>query len=28
MAVVNPRLDDAATREVTEQLSEVLDGAW
>ena len=28
MAVVNPRLDEAATREVTEQLSEVLDGAW
>ena len=27
-AVVNPRLDDAAAREVTEQLSEVLDGAW
>ena len=27
-SVVNPRLDDAATREVTEQLGEVLDGAW
>ena len=26
--VINPKLDDAATREVTEQLSEVLDGAW
>jgi hypothetical protein len=28
MAVVNPKLDEAATREVTEQLAEVLDGAW
>lgn len=28
MAVTNPKLDEAATREVTEQLSEVLDGAW
>ena len=27
-AVVNPKLDEAATREVTEQLGEVLDGAW
>lgn len=27
-AVLNPRLDDETTREVTEQLSEVLDGAW
>jgi len=27
-SVVNPRLDDEATREVTEQLSEVLDGGW
>ena len=26
--VVNPKLDEAATREVTEQLGEVLDGAW
>jgi hypothetical protein len=26
--VINPRLDDETTREVTEQLSEVLDGAW
>ena len=26
--VVNPNLDEAATREVTEQLGEVLDGAW
>ena len=26
--VMNPRLDDEATREVTEQLAEVLDGAW
>jgi hypothetical protein len=28
MPVVNPKLDEAATREVTEQLGEVLDGAW
>jgi hypothetical protein len=26
--VVNPKLDEASTREVTEQLGEVLDGAW
>lgn len=28
VAVLNPRLDETATREVTEQLGEVLDGAW
>ncbi len=28
VSVVNPRLDDAAMMEVTNQLSEVLDGAW
>lgn len=26
--VVNPKLDDAAMKEITEQLGEVLDGAW
>ena len=28
MPVVNPKLDEAAMKEVTEQLGEVLDGAW
>lgn len=27
-AVVNPKLDEAAMKEITEQLGEVLDGAW
>lgn len=27
-AVVNPKLDEAAMKEVTDQLGEVLDGAW
>ena len=28
IAVVNPKLDEAAMKEITEQLGEVLDGAW
>ena len=28
VAVVNPKLDEAAMKEITEQLGEVLDGAW
>ena len=28
VAVVNPKLDEAAMKEVTDQLGEVLDGAW
>jgi hypothetical protein len=28
VAVVNPKLDEEAMKEVTEQLNEVLDGAW
>jgi hypothetical protein len=27
-AVINPKLDEAAMKEITEQLGEVLDGAW
>jgi hypothetical protein len=26
--VVNPKLDEEAMKEITEQLGEVLDGAW
>jgi hypothetical protein len=28
IAVVNPKLDDDAMKEVADQLGEVLDGAW
>jgi hypothetical protein len=28
LAVTNPKLDEAAMKEVTDQLGEVLDGAW
>jgi hypothetical protein len=28
VGVVNPKLDEAAMKEVTDQLGEVLDGAW
>jgi len=28
VGVMNPKLDEAAMKEITEQLGEVLDGAW